>query len=138
MERLIESIKKHEGYRDRVYLDSEGHLTCGWGHCLRLGSKVPIEASEAFFKVDLATAVSDYIRFPKKITNGLSISRKRVIVEMIFNIGFPKLQGFVKMLAALEAGDFETAAKEMLQSKWRSQVGNRAIELAEKMKSGGD
>jgi len=137
MDLLIESIKRHEGYRDKVYLDSEGHLTCGWGHCLRLGTKVPVASSEAFFEADLATAVSDYLRLPKKLTDKLNIPRKRVIVEMIFNLGFAKLQEFVKMLTALEAGDFETAAKEMLDSKWAVQVKGRATELAEIMRKGG-
>ena len=131
MEILIESIKRHEGYRDKVYLDSEGHLTCGWGHCLRLGTKVPIEASEAFFKADLAMAVSDYIRLPKKLTDNLNVSRKRVIVEMIFNIGLPKLLGFKKMLAATEAQDWKEAAAQMRDSRWAVQVKGRAQELAD-------
>jgi len=133
MEKLIESIKRHEGYKDKVYMDSEGYLTCGWGHCLRLGTKVPVVVSEAFFEADLATAVSDYLRLPKKLTDNLNIPRKRVIVEMIFNLGFAKLQGFKKMLAALVAKDFETASKEMLDSKWAVQVKGRATELAEIM-----
>jgi lysozyme len=40
------------------------------------------------------------------------------------------------MLAALEQGDYETAAKEMLDSKWARQVGDRANRLAKMMEDG--
>jgi GH24 family phage-related lysozyme (muramidase) len=48
MNKLTERLRKHEGYSDLVYLDSEGFPTCGWGHHLRIGSRVPVEAAEAF------------------------------------------------------------------------------------------
>ena len=55
---------------------------------------------------------------------------------MLFNLGLPRLKTFKKFLAACEAGDFDLASVEMLDSKWASQVGNRAIELSEQMKAG--
>ena len=32
LERLLESVKKHEGYRNKVYLDTLGKRTVGVGH----------------------------------------------------------------------------------------------------------
>ena len=32
MDRLMESVKKHEGYRNKVYLDTLGKRTVGVGH----------------------------------------------------------------------------------------------------------
>ena len=32
MDRLLESVKKHEGYRNKVYLDTLGKRTVGVGH----------------------------------------------------------------------------------------------------------
>jgi lysozyme len=45
---------------------------------------------------------------------------------------------FKKMLAALDRGDFETAAEEMLDSKWKDDVHGRAIRLSNEMRSGVD
>ena len=32
MDKLLESVKKHEGYRNNVYLDTLGKRTVGVGH----------------------------------------------------------------------------------------------------------
>ena len=55
---------------------------------------------------------------------------------MAFNLGVRGLLGFKKALAAVKAGDFEKAAEEMLDSKWRRDVKCRAYELAEQMRTG--
>jgi lysozyme len=136
MEALIESIKRHEGFRDRVYLDSEGKPTCGWGHYLYVGSKVPLVACEEFFKQDVANAISAYQAIPPAWRKKLNISRARVITEMLFNMNSQKLLQFRKMWTAIEAADYEQAASEMLDSRWAEQVGERAIELAKIMRQG--
>jgi hypothetical protein len=40
------------------------------------------------------------------------------------------------MIAAIEAGDFETAAQEGMDSLWFKQVGNRAVRLMVAMQDG--
>jgi lysozyme len=55
---------------------------------------------------------------------------------MCFNLGIARLRGFKKMLAAMQAGDVETAAKEMLDSTWAKQVGARAHRLAAQWRAG--
>lgn len=140
MDALIESIKIHEGYRDTVYKDSEGFLTCGWGHALHLGSKVPLEASQAFLKQDIADAVRDYFKLAPTLgaatLRNLNTIRRRVIVEMLFNLGLPGVLKFVKMWQAIAIKDWDAAAREMLNSKWAKQVKGRAVELAEIMREG--
>jgi lysozyme len=59
-----------------------------------------------------------------------------VLIEMVFNLGMPRLMGFKKMLSALERKDYEQAAKEMLNSRWSVQVGNRATTMAQMMRVG--
>jgi lysozyme len=136
VDKLIESIKLHEGYRDRVYLDSENKPTCGWGHYLWVGSRVPLEASEAFFKQDIADAVASYRTILPYLRKHLNINRARVITEMIFNMNVQKVLQFKQMWEAIEREDFEEAAAQMLNSKWASQVKARAFELADIMKDG--
>jgi lysozyme len=57
---------------------------------------------------------------------------------MTFNMGIGRVLGFAAFLGALERGDYEMAAREMLASRWATQVGNRAVELAEIMRTGVD
>jgi lysozyme len=136
MEKLIESIKRHEGFKDKVYLDSEGKPTCGWGHYLWVGSRVPLEACEAFFRQDIADAVASYRTILPHLRKRLNVTRARVITEMIFNMNVQKVLQFKKMWEAIEREYFEEAAAQMLSSKWAAQVGLRAIELAEIMVHG--
>ena len=55
---------------------------------------------------------------------------------MAFNLGFFGLMKFRMMRGAISSGDFELAAREMLDSKWARQEGGRAKELAEQMRTG--
>ena len=55
---------------------------------------------------------------------------RRALLNMAFNLGWPKLSKFKKMLAALKDGDFDKAAEEALDSIWAGQVGARAHRIA--------
>ena len=54
-----------------------------------------------------------------------------VIIEMCFQLGYPRLCGFKKFKAALENKDYVTASAEMLDSRWAKQTPNRANGLAD-------
>ena len=62
--------------------------------------------------------------------------RKVVLVDMCYNLGINRFLGFKKMLAAVKEGNYDTAADEMLNSKWATQVKGRAVELAQLMREG--
>ena len=64
--------------------------------------------------------------------------RKRVVVDMVFNLGKTRFLKFKDTIAALEKEDFDTAAKEMTDSKWCKQVKTRCTTLVGMMKSGSD
>jgi lysozyme len=142
MDKLCESIKRHEGNPGVVYLDSEGFLTCGWGHKLQVNTKVPLDAAEAFLAQDIADAVNDFCRlapvFGQETMNKLNDVRRRVITEMLFNLGFSKVLGFKKFWQAVKQGDWIRAGAEMLDSKWHKQVGKRAEELARLFEMGSE
>ncbi|MCA8331898.1 lysozyme family protein [Burkholderia cepacia] len=61
--------------------------------------------------------------------------RQRVVMNMAFNMQ-GKLLTFVNTLAAMKRGDYAAAADGMLASKWATQVGARAMRLANMMRSG--
>ncbi|WP_299494664.1 glycoside hydrolase family protein [uncultured Shewanella sp.] len=68
--------------------------------------------------------------------NKLDDIRKVVLCDMAFNLGMAGLLKFKRMLRAVELGNYQMAADEMLASKWARQVGQRAIDLADMMRSG--
>ena len=130
---FIDQIKRHEGYRDHVYRDTEGHLTGGWGHAFLEGSTLPPGACESLFNYDIAIAVGGFASLE---LGDIGTVRRYAFINMIFNLGITKLLEFKKMIAAARTGDWETAAMEMLNSKWADQVGSRATELSEIVRTG--
>ena len=132
-ERVAARIRKSEGLSYLPYKCPSGHLTIGYGHNLEHG--ISIEAAELLLRQDIEIAAKQvknaFIWWPK-----LTEARFYVLVDMTFNMGISRLCGFKKMLTAVEQGDYQTAAKEMLASKWAVQVGHRAAELSKIMKKG--
>ena len=62
--------------------------------------------------------------------------RQRVIIDMAFNMGVPRLNKFVKMWKAIDEENFAEAKIQMLDSRWANQVGNRAVRLSNAMETG--
>ena len=129
-------IRKHEGYRNRLYMDSLGNLTGGIGHLFSVGSYLPCYVVERLFYVDFSKTISDYQTICQNYKLDLDTVRRAVLLNMVFNLGISKIMKFVKFFACLKKGDYEGAADEMLDSKWASQVKGRAVELAEMMRTG--
>lgn len=63
---------------------------------------------------------------------------KNILTNMVFNMGLRGVKGFKKMLKAIEQENYTEAAKEMKDSKWFSQVGNRSKRLIKRMESLGN
>lgn len=130
---LINSIRQHEGWRDKAYQDSEGIWTVGYGRNLQeLVISRPL--GEEWLNEDIEEAVRGASRFPEY--NLLEGARRDVFIEMVFNMGPSRVAGFRNMLRAIREGDWEEAAIQMLDSKWARQVGVRAQRLAKQMESG--
>lgn len=125
-------IKRHEGFRDYIYLDTVGVPTGGYGHAFLEGSPFPRDVAELIFNHDFANAVRDY----NSLGLELDDVRRGVVVDMLFNLGLTKLRKFRRTLAHLAAKDWEGAASSMEQSRWYGQVGNRSKELVEMIRSG--
>jgi lysozyme len=122
---------RHEGCRDQPYIDSLGIQTIGIGH--NLHKPLSHGAIMRIFQDDLADATNDCLHaFP--FFADLTEARQAVLINMCFNLGLTKLLRFTKFLAAVERGDYDTAADEMLNSLWCKQVKSRAFDLAALMR----
>lgn len=132
LDALIKQLKRHEGFRAFPYKDTVGKLTIGYGRNL---DDVGITEQEgrALLLNDVEIAVKEVnVTWPWILDH--DEVRQQVIYNVAFNMGVPRLSGFKKMFAAMEDFDYEKAAEEMLDSKWATQVGDRATELAGMMR----
>lgn len=71
-----------------------------------------------------------------KFWGDLDYVRRQVLIDMSYNMGWPTLNTFKKMFAALEKKDYKKAAAEMKDSKWYKQTGFRSKKLHESMLTG--
>lgn len=125
---LILNLKRDEGLRLKPYKDSVGKLTIGYGRNLD-DVGISQQEAETMLLADINVALGEtrdnfpWIKdLPPKVVLGL--------INMVFNMGIPRVKGFAKMLDALEKHDFERAADEAMNSKWAFQVGPRAERIA--------
>jgi len=140
MDRLLQSVKKHEGYRNKVYLDILGKRTVGVGHlCVEDfwedNKEYPEEMLMNTLKDDLKNAIEGAERLLKGCLILDSLA-KEIIIEMVFQLGETGVSKFKNMLKALElqgGPDYQTAAIEMLDSKWAKQTPKRAASMSAEM-----
>lgn len=130
----LSQIRRHEGMSTFPYRDTVGKLTIGVGRNL---DDVGITREEAEFLL-----MNDVANVEKRLKNSipwieqLDPDRQGVLINMGFNLGVQGLMKFKRTLAAIKSGDYQNASKYMLQSKWAGQVGERAQELSEQMRTG--
>ena len=128
---LAEELKRDEGFKDKVYKCSAGKLTIAYGHNIE-DNPIPERIASLLLDHDIGQAIAGCENaFPWFYP--LSPVRKRVIINMVFNIGVSGVSKFKNMIAAIEGEDWTEAGRQMLNSKWRSQVGQRAERLATMM-----
>jgi lysozyme len=160
---LEDQLILHEGLRLGVYKCPAGYWTVGVGRNLE-GKPLRKEEQEYIFKrsglapdevievlkergitkdealfllrEDIADAEKDlqhFDWFPR-----LDPVRRKVVLDMRYNLGPTRFRGFKKMIAALARGDYKAAAAEMVDSAWYHQVGNRSKRLVKMMETGKD
>jgi len=133
---LKKMLTRHEDLRLKPYHDTVGKLTIGVGRNL---DDFGLTREEVLYLLH-----NDVMRVTQEVKKAfpwwlrLNAVRQNVVLNMVFNLGLSRFLGFKKTIEALEGKNWDTAAKEMLDSKWASQVGNRAKELAKMMKTGKD
>ena len=133
--------KKFEGFRPKIYRDSVGKRTIGYGfniddkYIASMLSKdiisgkraISTKESDQLFRVLYSMAEKDAADFlGEDVFKKLDDNKKEVVVDMAYNMGLPKLSEFKKFKAAIEKDDYKTAGDELINSKWYWQVGNRS------------
>ena len=140
MDRLLESVKKHEGYRNKVYLDTLGKRTVGVGHlCVEDFWEDDKEYEEKFLMEILQKDLQQAIRGARSLMEDhgcadIDEQAEEILIEMVFQLGMTGVSKFKKMWKALAEKNYIGASYEMLDSRWSKQTPNRAKAMAKTMK----
>lgn len=138
---LIERVKRHEGFRPRVYDDATGR-ELRRGDVLRgtptigYGTTVVTEQEAEFVLTSTLLRLYSAILNKYPWAETLPDSMLEVLVEMGYQLGFAGLGKFRRFLIALEQREYGAAADEMLDSHWHRQTPTRVEELAEIVRQG--
>lgn len=140
---LREQLEIDEGVVYEVYLDHLGYPTFGIGHLIRdddpehgweVGQSVDTVRVHEAFEEDIETVLRDCNTLYPEF-DSLPEEAQQIIANMMFNLGRPRLSAFKGMKAGVDAGDWNRAADEMVDSRWYKQVGARAERLVERMRA---
>ena len=138
-EAVYEQLKIDEGVEYEVYLDHLGYKTFGIGHLVtrrdpewyyEVGTSVSEERVKEAFDNDIQVSISECMTlYGQDVFCLLPDEVQQILVNMMFNLGRPRLSGFRKFNAAIKSGRWADAAREGRDSLWYKQVTNRAERL---------
>jgi lysozyme len=134
MNKLIEQLKIHEGMKLKPYKCTAGKLTIGIGRNLE---DVGISEDEAsmLLRHDIQEATRQLLHaFPWM--GDFNDARISAMINFTFNVGIGTVKKFENTLSYMQSGDWDKAADEMMDSRWARQVGNRALEVTEQIRTG--
>ena len=126
---LLEAVKLSEGFRDRVYKDTLGIDTIGYGFAIK-DLVLDEDISEMILRRKLDSLI-ERVNKRFKWVSELPIEAQDVIYEMCYQLGITGVSKFKKTLIYLENFEYKMASKEMLDSKWARQTPNRAKRLSD-------
>ena len=142
VEQLREQLKIDEGCVYEIYNDHLGYPTFGIGHLVResdpengspLGTEISEDRVNEAFDADIEIVLSDCNKLYPDFED-LPEEAQQIIANMMFNLGRPRLSKFVGMKRGVDAKDWNSAADEMVDSRWYRQVGARAERLVNRMR----
>ena len=130
---IYDQLRRDEDVRDTMYRDELGNATVGVGH--NLSTPLSARAIQMILEDDVSA---------KKIEMDASLpwaaslddARYGALLNLSFNMGVGGLLGFPRMLRAIQAQDWDVAARELLDSRYARQVGDRATRLAAQLQTG--
>ena len=143
IEQLRIELEDDEGIKYEIYNDHLGYPTFGVGHLVResdpehgmpVGTPIDEARVAEAFEQDVETVLEDCCRLYSDFDE-LPEEVQRIVANMMFNLGYPRLSAFRGMKAGVDARDWDKAADEMVDSRWYNQVTNRAERLVNRMRS---
>jgi len=143
VDQLRKDLEIDEGMISEIYLDHLGNPTFGIGHLIRscdseseceIGTAISESRVIAVFEEDIQNVISDCEKLYPDFDD-LPEEVQLIIANMMFNMGYTRLNKFKGMKRGVDARDWNTAANEMVDSRWYKQVTERADRLVTRMRS---
>ena len=136
---LFNQLRVREGNKRSMYRDPMGFDSIGVGH--NLARPIPQEAVDVILAADVADAEKD-LDVLLAGWRAYDPVRQQALVHLSFALGRPRLSLFKKMLSAIKADDWTSAASELYNSAWSIAVGRepgqRADEVSKMLALGGE
>ena len=142
-ENVYETLKIDEGVKYEIYEDHLGLPTFGVGHLILdsdpeegmpIGTEVSEERVRLCFENDLDTAIAE-CQILYKNWKELPGEVQEVLVNMMFNLGRPRLSKFKNFNKAISSRNWQVASIEGRDSLWYRQVTNRAERLMKRLEN---
>jgi lysozyme len=121
---LSNHIKEYEGFSRLVYECTSGYATIGYGRNIEQVG-ISKEEADVMLNNDIAQCLKE-LRGIMNRFDDLPDKAQLVLVDMCYNLGLSKLLNFENMLDAIDAGNWEKASEELLDSRYAKQVKRRA------------
>ena len=143
IDELRQEIQNDEGRVNSVYLDHLNLPTVGIGHLIKesdpehglpVGTVVDDERVNELFDQDIKVTLSECEQLYENF-NDLPEEVQKILANMMFNLGRPRLSKFRKLCKAVAERNWQECAIQMEDSRWHKQVTNRANRLISRMKS---
>ena len=136
MSKLVKQLRRHEGVRTHAYKCSANMITVGVGRNIDENGGLGLSNDEIDYLLE-----NDIKRCKQELSAlswflDLDSVRQDALVNLCFNLGMTRLLGFKNAMAAMAIGNYPKAADEFYDSRWAKQVGSRADEVCEMIRTG--
>ena len=135
MNTVIDMLIANEGMVLHAYKDHLGYSTIGVGRLIEEGMGGISEEDARYLLENDIGRVRDRLDSKYPWWRDLSENRQHVMIDLSFNLG-NRLDKFVNFLANLEAGLYDAAAFDLMDSLYAKQVKGRAERNADLIRGG--
>lgn len=121
-----QALMKDEGLKFRPYPDTKGNWTIGVGHYI--GPKLEnqtwdFDDAMYFLDKDVLAHIEDlHVAIGEELFESLPRPRQLALLSLSFTMKRGSLLTFEDMIAAVKSGNWDQAAREVLDSKWSHDV----------------
>mgnify|MGYP003655427316 FL=1 len=136
MDRVSANLQREEGFSSHAYQDHLGVWTIGFGRNVDKengGPGITHEEGQILLLHDIQRVASELVKKQPWVLE-LDLDRRECLVEISFQLGYPRFAKFKKMLAALKAGQFAVAAAELIASRYHKQTPARVERYAARLR----
>ena len=126
IDKYKEFLRKVEGLKLKLYKDTKGILTIGYGRNLE-SKGIDVNEAEIMLSCDVNEAIANLVDiFPNFYS--MPENLRIVLVSMMFNLGKDGFLSFKKFIKAVKENNKQAMIYELLNSKRAKQLPNRVNE----------